>query len=110
MKATMVSFSARRVFDAKTAFRGNFSKEITPLNARVSARRSLLLSGSMEGERLDNLIDLKEDNTFRLDQDYCTGLTMTSQKFADLFGAKVRDWKTELLTPFHRISRLRSRR
>jgi carbamoyltransferase len=53
---------------------------------------------------LDNLIDLKEDGTFRLDQDYfnyCTGLTMTSQKFADLFGAKVRDWKTELLTPFH---------
>jgi len=53
---------------------------------------------------LDNLIDLKDDGTFRLDQDYfnyCTGLTMTSRKFADLFGAKVRDWKTELLTPFH---------
>jgi carbamoyltransferase len=53
---------------------------------------------------LDNLIDLKDDGTFRLDQDYfnyCTGLTMTNQKFADLFGAKVRDWKTELLTPFH---------
>ncbi len=53
---------------------------------------------------LDNLIDLKEDGTFRLDQgyfNYCTGLTMTSQKFANLFGAKVRDWKTELLTPFH---------
>jgi len=53
---------------------------------------------------LDNLIDLKEDGTFRLDQsyfNYCTGLTMTSQKFADLFGAPVRDWKTDLLTPFH---------
>jgi carbamoyltransferase len=53
---------------------------------------------------LDNLIDLKDDGTFRLDLDYfnyCTGLTMTGPKFAELFGAKVRDWKTELLTPFH---------
>jgi carbamoyltransferase len=53
---------------------------------------------------LDNLIDLKDDGTFRLDLEYfnyCTGLTMTSPKFAELFGAKVRDWKTELLTPFH---------
>ena len=43
---------------------------------------------------LDNLIDLKEDGSFRLDLsyfDYCTGLTMTNQKFADLFGAPVRD-------------------
>ena len=32
---------------------------------------------------LDNLIDLKPDGTFRLDQsyfDYCTGLTMTGPK------------------------------
>jgi len=53
---------------------------------------------------LDNLIDLKDDGTFRLDLDYfnyCTGLTMTSPKFAELFGAKVRDSKTELLAPFH---------
>ena len=53
---------------------------------------------------LDNLIDLKEDGSFRLDLDYfdyCTGLTMTNQKFADLFGAPVRDWKKDLLTPFH---------
>src|SRR6516225_7526066 len=53
---------------------------------------------------LDNLIDLKEDGTFRLDQayfNYCTGLTMTSQKFANLFGAPVRDWKKDLLTQFH---------
>src|SRR5215471_1852379 len=53
---------------------------------------------------LDNLIDLKDDGTFRLDLDYfnyCTGLTMTSPKFAELFGAKVRDPSTELLTPFH---------
>jgi carbamoyltransferase len=53
---------------------------------------------------LDNLIDLKEDGTFRLDLDYfdyCTGLTMTNRKFADLFGAPVRDWKKDLLTAFH---------
>ncbi len=39
---------------------------------------------------LDNLIDLKEDGTFRLDMSYfsfATGLTMTNKKFADLFGA-----------------------
>ena len=33
---------------------------------------------------LDNLIDLKPDGTFRLDQsyfDYCTGLRMTNDKF-----------------------------
>ncbi len=53
---------------------------------------------------LDNLINLKEDGTFRLDLDYfdyCTGLTMTNQKFADLFGAPVRDCKKDLLTAFH---------
>ncbi len=53
---------------------------------------------------LDHLIDLKNDGTFRLDLDYfdyCTGLTMTNQKFADLFGAPLRDWKKDLLTPFH---------
>ena len=53
---------------------------------------------------LEHLIDLKDDGTFRLDLDYfnyCTGLTMTNPKFADLFGAPVRDWQKELLTPFH---------
>ena len=43
---------------------------------------------------LDNLIDLKEDGTYRLDLDYfdyCTGLTMTNDRFADLFGAPPRD-------------------
>ena len=37
----------------------------------------------------DNLIDLKPDGSFRLDLDYfdyCTGLTMTNQRFHDLFG------------------------
>ena len=39
---------------------------------------------------LDNIVDLKPDVTFRLDQthsDYCTGLAMTLAKFHDLFGA-----------------------
>ena len=39
---------------------------------------------------LDNIIDLKEDGTFRLDMsyfNYATGLTMTNKKFANLFGA-----------------------
>ena len=43
---------------------------------------------------LDKLIDLKEDGTYRLDLDYfdyCTGLTMTNDRFADLFGAPPRD-------------------
>ncbi|MBT8085639.1 MAG: carbamoyltransferase [Woeseia sp.] len=42
---------------------------------------------------LQNLIDLKEDGTFRLDMDYmnyCTGLTMTNAKFAKLFGGPPR--------------------
>jgi carbamoyltransferase len=41
----------------------------------------------------DNLIDLKDDGTFRLKIDYfnyCTGLTMTSGKFDDLFGGPPR--------------------
>ena len=38
---------------------------------------------------LDNLIDLKRDGSFRLDLsyfNYCTGLTMTNEKFHGLFG------------------------
>jgi carbamoyltransferase len=53
---------------------------------------------------LDHLIDLKEDGSFRLDLsyfDYCTGLTMTNEKFAALFGAPVRNPEKDLLTPFH---------
>lgn len=37
----------------------------------------------------DHLIDIKEDGSFALDMsyfNYCTGLTMTNQKFDDLFG------------------------
>jgi carbamoyltransferase len=52
---------------------------------------------------LDNLIDLKPDGSFRLDMsyfNYCTGLTMTNNRFAELFGEPVRA-ADELLTPFH---------
>src|SRR2546423_4557078 len=37
----------------------------------------------------DHLIDIKDDGSFRLNLDYfdyCTGLTMTNEKFAQLFG------------------------
>ena len=43
---------------------------------------------------LDNLIDLKDDGSFRLDLsyfDYCTGLRMTNEKFDALFGAPPRN-------------------
>jgi len=52
---------------------------------------------------LDNLIDLKPDGSFRLDMsffDYCTGFTMTNDRFAKLFGEAVRS-PDQLLTPFH---------
>jgi carbamoyltransferase len=42
----------------------------------------------------DNLIDLKPDGSFRLNLDYfnyCTGLTMTNERFHALFGAPPRD-------------------
>jgi carbamoyltransferase len=42
---------------------------------------------------LDNLIDLKDDGSFRLDLsyfDYCTGLRMTNDKFDALFGGPPR--------------------
>ena len=43
---------------------------------------------------LDHLIDLKDDGSFRLDLsyfDYCTGLTMTNDRFDALFGGPPRD-------------------
>jgi len=39
----------------------------------------------------DHLIDIKEDGSFRMDMsyfNYCTDLTMTNDKFADLFGGR----------------------
>ena len=52
---------------------------------------------------LKNLVDFKQDGSFRLNMkyfNYATGLTMTNDKFEDLFGQKTRDPK-ELLTQFH---------
>ena len=53
---------------------------------------------------LDNIIDIKEDGSYRLDQsyfNYCTGLTMTNDKFAALFGKPVRKPEEDELTHFH---------
>jgi len=52
----------------------------------------------------DKVIDIKEDGSFWLDQryfDYCTGLTMTNERFAQLFGQPVRQPDKDPLTPFH---------
>ncbi|MCG8377105.1 MAG: hypothetical protein MI702_11545, partial [Chlorobiales bacterium] len=43
---------------------------------------------------LDKLMDLKEDGSFKLDMqyfNYCQGLTMTNDRFADLFGGPPRE-------------------
>jgi len=51
-----------------------------------------------------NLIHVKDDGSFRLNQDffnYTTGLTMTNEKFHNLFGQKPRDSKNEQITQFH---------
>ena len=48
---------------------------------------------------LDNLIDLKSDGTFRLDQsffNYATGLTMTNSKFDSLFGGPPRKSESKI--------------
>jgi len=53
---------------------------------------------------LDNLIDVKEDGSYRLDQsyfNYCTGLTMTNKKFDDLFGRPARVPDEQELEQFH---------
>ena len=54
--------------------------------------------------KIKELIDIKEDGSFRLNQEYfnyATGLTMTSKKFDDLFGQKPRNPKTEKIAQFH---------
>ncbi len=48
---------------------------------------------------LDNVMDLKEDGSFRLNMkyfNYCQGLTMTSRKFHELFGGPPRIPEKEL--------------
>ena len=48
---------------------------------------------------LDNLIDLKEDGSFRLAMryfNYCTGLTMTNKNFDELFDGPPREAETKI--------------
>jgi carbamoyltransferase len=55
-------------------------------------------------DKIKELVDIKEDGTFRLNQDYfnyATGLTMTNNKFDNLFGQKPRDPNNEKLSQFH---------
>ena len=52
----------------------------------------------------DKLIDIKEDGSFRLNQeyfDYATGLKMINAKFENLFRCKSRDSNKEKLNQFH---------
>ena len=52
----------------------------------------------------ENLIDIKQDGSFHIDQsyfNYATGLTMTNSKFESLFGKKPRNPKHEKLEQFH---------
>ena len=54
--------------------------------------------------KVKQLLDLKKDGTFRLDQtyfNYATGLTMTNKKFDNLFGQKPRNPNNEKITQFH---------
>ena len=53
---------------------------------------------------LEELIDLKKDGSFRLNQsyfNYATGLTMTNSKFTKLFGENVRKPESDELSQFH---------
>ena len=55
-------------------------------------------------DKIRELIDIKDDGTFRLNQkyfNYATGLTMTSDHFHNLFGQNPRDPKNEKITQFH---------
>ena len=48
---------------------------------------------------MDHLIDVKEDGSFRLNMqyfDYCTGLTMTNNKFANIFTGPARSSEGQL--------------
>ena len=55
-------------------------------------------------DKIKELIDIKDDGTFRLNQkyfNYATGLTMTNDKFSKLFGQKPRNPLNEKITQFH---------
>ena len=55
-------------------------------------------------DKIKELVDIKDDGTFRLNQryfNYATGLTMTNEHFHNLFGQKPRKPENENLTQFH---------
>ena len=55
-------------------------------------------------DKIKQLIDIKDDGTFRIDQkyfSYATGLTMTNDNFNVLFGQNPRNPKNEKITQFH---------
>jgi len=55
-------------------------------------------------KKIKNLIDIKDDGSFRLNQEYfnyATGLTMTNKKFHNLFGRKPRNPEIENINQFH---------
>ncbi len=55
-------------------------------------------------DKIKQIIDIKDDGTFRLDQsffNYATGLTMTNKRFDKLFGYERRDPEKNQLTQFH---------
>ena len=54
--------------------------------------------------KIKQLIDIKKDGSFRLDQkyfNYATGLTMTNKNFHKLFGQNPRNPENEEITQFH---------
>ena len=54
--------------------------------------------------KINQLINIKDDGTFRVNQkyfNYATGLTMTNDKFHNLFGQKPRNPINDKLTQFH---------
>ena len=55
-------------------------------------------------EKVKQLIDIKKDGSFKLDQsyfNYATGLTMTNEKFNNLFGQNPRNPSKDNITQFH---------
>ena len=55
-------------------------------------------------DKIKQLVDIKDDGTFRLDQkyfNYATGLTMTNENFNKLFDNQPRNSKNEKITQFH---------
>ena len=72
---------------------------------RVNSGEYMLMGLAPYGEPkyvdliLENLLDLKEDGSFRLDMsyfNYCQGLTMTNERFQRLFGRPVRAPEAEM--------------